>query len=298
MSNKKLKPNKKKSFIDLFKFRINKKKSFMDLFNLFLEHKKLFIFGFATLLVYVIISCLAPVFVNMIVHNFTKLPDSYGNIVYTCIVIICLYLLSFSSFAVCNFIYSFIDVKVATTLRNKIINKFPRLPLKYFDKTKIGDTLNIAVNATNDITDNLSTSLVSLIQGAIFLVGILTAMFILSWQLAFACLIALPIGFVCMSIFMKMGEKYYKQRVATLGKVNANVEESFTGIQVTELYNLKKVKAISFAKDNKNLRNANKYSTFFGSVHMSIFAFVANLGYTIVCLTCALLALDAKDPEK
>jgi ABC-type multidrug transport system fused ATPase/permease subunit len=99
-----------------------------------------------------------------------------------------------------------------------------------------------------------------------------------------------------MGIFMKMGEKYYKQRVASLGKVNANVEESFTGIQVTELYNLKKVKAISFARDDKALRNANRNSTFFGSIHMAIFAFVANLGNTIVCVTCALLALRAVDP--
>jgi ABC-type multidrug transport system fused ATPase/permease subunit len=160
--------------------KINKKKSFKDLFSLFLGHKTLFIFGFITLLIYVTISCLAPVFVKIIMDDFIKLPDSYGNIVYTCTIVICLYLLSFSSFAICNLFYSFIDVKVATSLRNKIINKFPQLPLKYFDKTKIGDTLNVAVNATNDITDNLSTSLVSLIQGVIFLFGILTAMFIIS----------------------------------------------------------------------------------------------------------------------
>jgi ABC-type multidrug transport system fused ATPase/permease subunit len=99
-----------------------------------------------------------------------------------------------------------------------------------------------------------------------------------------------------MGIFMKMGEKYFDRRIATLGKVSTNVEESFTGIQITELYNLKNVKAVSFAKDDKALRDASRNSSFFNSIHMSIFAFVANLGNAIVCLTCAILATGANNP--
>jgi ABC-type multidrug transport system fused ATPase/permease subunit len=136
-------------------------KEFKDLFALFLDHKLLFIFGTLTLIIYVVISCLVPVFIKIIMDDFDTLPGSYGQIAYTCTVVLCLYVLSFTSFAICNVFYTFLDVKVATSLRNKIIRKFPRLPLKYFDRTKIGDTLNIAVNATYDITENLSTSLAS-----------------------------------------------------------------------------------------------------------------------------------------
>jgi ABC-type multidrug transport system fused ATPase/permease subunit len=62
----------------------------------------------------------------------------------------------------------------------RMIDKFEKLPLNYYDKTKIGESINILVSSSSDVSSNLSVAVSNLIKGTIFLVGILVGMFYLS----------------------------------------------------------------------------------------------------------------------
>jgi ABC-type multidrug transport system fused ATPase/permease subunit len=95
---------------------------------------------------------------------------------------------------------------------------------------------------------------------------------------------------------MKLGGKYYQEKVKVRGAVNSNIEESYTGITITELFSLKQQRINKFNKDNIDYTKISKKSMMYGSLYMPVFGMVANLGNTIVCLACALLAFHSATP--
>ncbi|GMO16160.1 MAG: ABC transporter ATP-binding protein [Mycoplasmoidaceae bacterium] len=287
---------------------IKKKKtksvSFKDLLKLFAAHKIKFIIGLIMLVIYVGISSTAPVVLNEVMKKMDSFSGPGANfdsiwyrICFLASIVVVLYFIAFSSYIICNIILTFINVKVVRNMREQMNSKFSKLPLRYFDKNTVGDTLNTMVNASDEITQNLSNCIMQIVQACIYVAGIFSAMFILSWQLALSCLVAIPIGFISMGLIVGFSKKYFTKRMTCLAKLNSNVEESYTGITIIELFNLKEHKRKDFSIDNQSLQTVDRKAAFFGSVHMNIFAFTATLGNIVVGLVTALLAIKDATPN-
>ncbi|MBP5634145.1 ABC transporter ATP-binding protein [Candidatus Saccharibacteria bacterium] len=177
----------------------------------------------------------------------------------------------------------------ARNLRKRISEKINRLPLNYFDRHQTGDILSRITNDVDTVAMSLSNSLSTIVSETVLMFGVLIMMFITNWQLALVAVVASVLGFVGMGVILGKSQKYFSMRQTELGKLNAHIEEIYSGLNVVRAYNGKASSDEKFDKLNKRVFIANQRSQFLGGLMHPIMAFIGNFGYVAVCVMGAIL---------
>ena len=177
----------------------------------------------------------------------------------------------------------------ARNLRKRISEKINRLPLGYFDRHQTGDILSRITNDVDTVAMSLSNSLSTIVSETVLMFGVLIMMFITNWQLALVAVVASVLGFVGMGVILGKSQKYFSMRQTELGKLNAHIEEIYSGLNVVRAYNGKACSDEKFDKLNKRVYIANQRSQFLGGLMHPIMAFIGNFGYVAVCVMGAIL---------
>lgn len=200
-----------------------------------------------------------------------------------------LYLISALFSYIQNFSMTTVSNNFARVLRNNIINKINKLPLRYFDNHETGDILSRVTNDVDLIAQSLNQSLGTLVTSITLFIGSIIMMFYTNAIMAITAIISSFIGFIFMGLILKNSQKYFNERQVQLGKLNGYIEEMYSGYNVVKAYNGSNKAKEEFAILNKDLYEANRKSMFLSGLMQPIMGFVGNLGYVAVCIVGALL---------
>ena len=184
--------------------------------------------------------------------------------------------------------------KFAKNLREKISIKINKLPLKYFDKNKIGDVLSRVTNDVDTVSQTLNNSLASFVSALTLFIGTIIMMFVTNSLMAITAIISSLFGFIFMFIVLSKSQKYFIERQKELGNLNANIEEIYSNIAVVKKYNAKEETRVNFNKINDKLFNSTRKSGFLSGLMPPMMMFVGNFGYVCVCIVGALLVINNK----
>lgn len=184
--------------------------------------------------------------------------------------------------------------KFAKSLREKISIKINKLPLKYFDKNKIGDVLSRVTNDVDTVSQTLNNSLASFVSALTLFIGTIIMMFVTNSLMAITAIISSLFGFIFMFIGLSKSQKYFIERQKELGNLNANIEEIYSNIAVVKKYNAKEETRVNFNKINDKLFNSTRKSGFLSGLMPPMMMFVGNFGYVCVCIVGALLVINNK----
>ncbi len=182
--------------------------------------------------------------------------------------------------------------KFANHLRGEISVKINKLPLKYFDKHKIGDTLSRVTNDVDTIAQSMNQSLSSLVSSVTLFLGTIIMMFITNWILALTAIISSLLGFFGMSGILKKSQKYFNARQEELGNLNGHIEEIYSGLNVVRAYNGTNEADERFDVYNRKVYDANRKSQFLSGLMQPMMMFIGNFGYVAVCIVGALLTMN------
>ncbi len=184
--------------------------------------------------------------------------------------------------------------KFAKSLREKISIKINKLPLKYFDKNKVGDVLSRVTNDVDTVSQSLNNSLASFVSALTLFIGTIIMMFVTNSLMAITAIVSSLFGFIFMFIVLSKSQKYFTERQQELGNLNANIEEIYSNVSVVKSYNAKEETRDGFNKINEKLFNATRKSGFLSGLMPPMMIFVGNFGYVCVCIVGALLAINNK----
>ena len=180
----------------------------------------------------------------------------------------------------------------ARDLRKRISQKINRLPLHYFDHNQTGDILSRVTNDVDTVAQSLDNSLSTIVSEAALMIGVVIMMFITNWTMALVAVAASLIGFVGMGAILGKSQKYFAMRQKELGKINAHIEEVYSGLNVVKAYNGKAECDRKFDNLNKRVYIANQRSQFLSGLMHPMMAFIGNFGYVAVCVTGAILVTN------
>jgi len=202
-----------------------------------------------------------------------------------------LYGLSFIFNYIQAFIMATITQRVSKRLRSDISNKIDRLPLKYFDSTTYGDVLSRVTNDVDMIGQSLNQSIGSLVSAGVMFFGSLIMMFYINITMALSAIAATFVGFVFMSFIISKSRKYFVRQQQDLGRINGHIEEIYSGHNVMKVYNGEKAATQEFNEINESLFNSAWRAQFMSGMMMPLMIFIGNLGYVVVCVVGAALAV-------
>lgn len=209
------------------------------------------------------------------------------------ILLIIIYIITGLSTYFANFIITTVSQRYSQILRKQISEKINRIPLNYFDTHQFGDLLSRLTNDVDQIGTSLQQSVSMLLQSIMMLVGVLIAMFCTSWQMALTALATLPLMGAFLLLVIKFASPMFMKRSEELGKVNAVVEENFSGQLIIKVFNAEQRVHESFTSANKELRKTMYKAQIYGGLLMPIMTFISYFAYAAIFVVGGLLLNDA-----
>ncbi len=218
----------------------------------------------------------------------------YASLARTALMLIGLYILA----TICNYLSGWILARVTQRVmlnyRRDISQKINRLPISYFDKHQYGDTLSRVTNDVDTIAQTLSQSLADAVASVAMIVGILTMMFTISWQMTLIALAVLPISAGLVGVITKRTQKHFKNQQDELGELNGHIEEIYAGQTVIKAFSGEPKVEKKFSGINYRLYGSSWKSQFFSGLMFPIMNFVSNLGYVASAVLGGWLAINGK----
>lgn len=201
-----------------------------------------------------------------------------------------MYLLSAAFQFLQSWLMSGLSQKVCYDFRRQISRKINRLPLAYFEKRTVGEVLSRITNDVDTLGQSLNQSITQFITSLTTMVGVLVMMLSISPRMTLIALLILPVSLVLVMVVVHFSQRYFKAQQATLGVVNGQVEEVYSGHNVIKAFNREAAVLEDFNAANDRLYTSAWKSQFLSGLMMPVMNFVGNLGYVAVAIVGSIFA--------
>ena len=214
----------------------------------------------------------------------------FGYIGKILLILLGMYLLSSAFSFIQSWLMSGLSQKVCYDFRRQICEKIDRLPLAYFEKRTVGEVLSRITNDVDTLGQSLNQSVTQLITSVTTMIGVLIMMLSISPKMTLIALLILPVSLALVLLVVKFSQKYFKAQQATLGVVNGQVEEIYSGHNVIKAFNRENAVLADFNAANDKLYESAWKSQFLSGLMQPIMNFVGNLGYVAVAVAGSIFA--------
>jgi ATP-binding cassette subfamily B protein len=189
---------------------------------------------------------------------------------------------------VCTMIQSRLVIVVVNRamarLRTDIEAKLSRLPLSYFDKQPRGEVLSRATNDVDNLAQSLQQSLAQVVMQVFTLIGVMVFMIWTSWLLALIAIAMVPLSVLVAGRIGKRSKPQFVKQWAATGRLNAHIEEMYTGHQLVKAFGRQDEAAAEFAKQNDSLNEASFKAQFISGLIQPAMMFLGNVTYVLVAV--------------
>ena len=166
-------------------------------------------------------------------------------------------------------------------IRNDLFEKLQRLPVRYFDNNPTGEIMSRFTNDVDNIGTMLDNSLVSVISGAVTLIGTLFFMITTNIPLTLVTVVFVPIFAKGGMLIAGKSRKFYTGQQAALGAVNGYIEETVTGQKVIKVFNHETDSVEEFGLLNDDLREKQFKAQFYGGIMGPIMGNTSQISYAL-----------------
>ncbi|HFD38920.1 MAG TPA: ABC transporter ATP-binding protein [Anaerolineae bacterium] len=167
-------------------------------------------------------------------------------------------------------------------LRVRIYAYLQRLSLSFFERTSTGELMSRVTNDVNAlehfVTHGSALTAVDLLR----LSGGAVILFVLDWRLALLVLLPVPILAVSLRYFNTRIRPVYRRVRARLGDLNAQLQDSLSGIRVVQSFVQEERELARFTTESENYYRARVEGIRYWAVFFPAMRFVAALGMVIV----------------
>ena len=216
----------------------------------------------------------------------------FGYIGKILLILLAMYLCSAAFSFIQGWLMSGLSQKVCYDFRRQISEKINRLPLAYFEKRTVGEVLSRITNDVDTLGQSLNQSITQLITSVTTMIGVLIMMLSISPKMTLIALLILPVSLALVMLVVRFSQKYFKAQQATLGVVNGQVEEVYSGHNVIKAFNREARVLADFNAANDKLFESAWKSQFLSGLMQPIMNFVGNLGYVAVAIVGSIFAAN------
>ena len=169
-------------------------------------------------------------------------------------------------------------------LRADVEEKFARLPLKYFDTQPRGEILSRVTNDIDNVAQTLQQTMSQLLTSLLTVIGVIVMMFYVSPLLAVIALVAIPLSAVVTMVIAKRSQPQFVAQWATTGRLNAHIEEMYTGHSLVKVFGRSTQARATFGEHNEELFRSSFRAQFISGIIQPSMWFISNLTYVAVAV--------------
>ena len=215
-----------------------------------------------------------------------------GYILNLLIIVVILYVVS----AVFSYLQSYLLLDITTdisyNLRKDLIEKITHLSMGGLDTNTRGDILSRITNDVDSLQSGIVQTFNQLLTGVITIIGVTVMMLSINLWMTLATIVLVPIAFFIIIKVTQFSQNYYLKQLEYRGRLNGQIEESFTGHEIIRSFNQEEESMNIFEEENENWYEQEWKSKFFSSLSGPFVHFISNLQYVIISVLGAVLVLQ------
>ena len=208
----------------------------------------------------------------------------FGAVGRVLLVVLGIYVLSSLLAWLAGYLLNDVVQGVMRRLRSDVEDKVNRLPLGYFDKQPRGELLSRVTNDIDNLSQSLQQTMSQLLTSVLTVLAVLAMMVWISPLLALVALISVPLSMVLTGGVMKRSQGMFVQQWRRTGRLNAHIEETFSGHALVKVFGRQHEAERVFAEENDELFKASFTAQFVSGLIMPLMMFIGNLNYVLVAV--------------
>ncbi|MDP4177993.1 MAG: ABC transporter ATP-binding protein [Bacillota bacterium] len=185
-----------------------------------------------------------------------------------------------------------ISQRIVKRLRNALFEKLQNLPVVFFDTHIHGDIMSRLTNDIDNVSSTISQSSIQLMSGVVTIIGSFIMMLYLSPFMTLASMITIPLVFLLTKTIAKKTKTLFKTQQNELGKLNGQIEENISGIQVVKAFNHEEKEVQNFHEINDKLCSVGIKAQIWSGYLMPIMNVINNIGFAAVAGVGGVLAVN------
>ena len=155
-----------------------------------------------------------------------------------------------------------IGQKILSTIRQDLFIHIESLSHAQLHEIPVGKLVTRVTNDTGAISMMFTNLLVNLIKNCFVIVGVLTAMLLLNYQLTLMVLCFVPFIVLFTVIFRKFSRKAYRKVKDGTTDINTFLSENLSGMKIIQIFNREERKKDEFESKNRALGRAKNSEIF------------------------------------
>ena len=187
-----------------------------------------------------------------------------------------------------GFVLNGVVQRTVRRMRGDVEEKIHRLPLGYFDRSPRGELLSRVTNDIDNISQTLQQTMSQLLQSLLTVLAVLAMMIWISPMLALVAVLSVPVSLVATRAIMRRSQGQFVAQWRTTGRLNAHIEEAFSGHALVKVYGRTDEVERTFAEHNDALYDVSFKAQFISGLVMPTMMFIGNLNYVVVAVVGAL----------
>jgi len=181
-----------------------------------------------------------------------------------------------------TYLFQKLGQRAVLDLRQDTYAHIQRLPLRFFDRNPVGRLVTRVTSDVEAIGEVFASGLVQLAGDALVVVGALTMMMLLSWQLGLIVVGSIPVMALLTWIFRGRARNAFRDMRVKLAVVNSFLNETIQGWRITRIFGTEKQMAEKFDARSSDYRDATYRTVFNFSLFFPIVEFAGTLCVMLV----------------
>ena len=208
----------------------------------------------------------------------------FGAVASVLLLVVLIYLASAAAGLLQGYLLNDVVQNTVRRMRADVEDKVNRLPLAYFDRQPRGELLSRVTNDIDNISQSLQQTMSQMVTSLLMVVGVVAMMFWISPVLAMVALVTVPVSVLVTSRIMKRSQGMFVQQWRRTGRLNAHIEETFTGHELVKVFGRQREVERVFAEENEALFQASFSAQFVSGLVMPVMMFIGNLNYVVIAV--------------
>lgn len=201
-----------------------------------------------------------------------------------------LFVLVFLLVRLFHFIFSYfqevllnsVGQRVMYDLRSELYRKLQEQEVAYYDRNPVGRIMTRLTSDVDALNELFTSGVIDLLGDLVMIVAIMGIMFWMDVRLTLVTLLTVPMLFAATSWFRRGARRGYDMVRTRLARINAFLQEHFSGAQTVQIFNAEEKSRLQFHKINDDHRNANIDTIFYYAVFFPLVDLIGAIGIALI----------------
>ena len=197
--------------------------------------------------------------------------------------------------AVSQWFLSVLSNKVAyhvlADVRKDAFCKIERLPLKYLDNRAYGEIANVIITDAEQFSDGLLLGFTQLFTGIATILGVLTVMLVIRWEIALVVFCITPLSLFAAKFIASHTYSLFKKQSEVRAEETAFIDEMIGNLKTVKAFAHEDENLETFREVNERLRKCSLKALFYSSTTNPVTRFINAVVYAAVALVGSLFVI-------